>query len=71
MWGERQPEDDFVDICDEDIMSLWKSSSEQSGRGGIASKFGTALLTSASLQPLIFVRTMCFMSSGLPRRNLL
>jgi len=25
MWGEQKPEDDFVDICDEDILSLWKS----------------------------------------------
>ena len=24
-WGERRPEDDFVDICDDDILSLWKS----------------------------------------------
>ena len=25
MSGERRPQDDFVDICDDDILSLWKS----------------------------------------------
>ena len=24
-WGERNIEDDFVDICDDDILSMWKS----------------------------------------------
>ena len=25
VWGERRPEDDFVDICNDDILSMWKS----------------------------------------------
>ena len=25
VWGERRPQDDFVDICDDDILSFWKS----------------------------------------------
>ena len=24
-WGERKAEDDFVDICDDDILNMWKS----------------------------------------------
>ena len=26
VWGKRRPQDDFVDICDDDILSLWRSS---------------------------------------------
>ena len=43
----------------------------QMGRGGSASKFGTLTpRPMAELSPLIFVRIMFFMHSGLPRRKL-
>ena len=26
MWGERQPDDELVDVCDDEILSMWKTS---------------------------------------------